>query len=217
MMANKNFTKSLHSPRNLLILLVWVVLLAAGFWRLFLYANTPGASASASAQWPEKSHIARNTEKPILIVFAHPRCPCSRASVGELERMIPAVQGKLDIEVVFVKPKNLSEDWAKEALWKKAASLPGIHVRLDDGGVEAAVFDAKTSGQTFLFAKDGSLVFSGGITAERGHMGDNDGVDSILSYISQGKAKLAQTPVFGCSLQNPERAFAQEESHEHHH
>jgi hypothetical protein len=51
-----------------------------------------------------------------------------------------------------------------------------------------------------LYAPTGKLLFSGGITASRGHEGDNVGRSAIVSFILNGHAPVNHTPVFGCSL-----------------
>jgi hypothetical protein len=202
---------------QVLLLSVWVLLLGGGFWTLFVYSNTPGESAQAPQQYPADTRLDRDPNLPTLLIFGHPQCPCSKASVGELERLMPHLKGKVRTYVVFVKPKSQTENWAKEDLWKKAQSIPDVRTVLDEGGVEAGRFGAKTSGQTFLYDKIGNLVFRGGITASRGHMGDNLGRDSILAFIETGKTTIATTSVFGCSLVNPERAPAAMEHHKGHH
>ena len=121
---------------------------------------------------------------------------------------MPHAKGKLKVLVVFFKPRDRSEDWAKESLWKKAKAIPEVQLVLDEGGDEAARFGAVSSGQTFLYNSNGRLVFSGGITPERGHVGDNKGRDSILAFIETGNAPDSTSLVFGCSLRNPERALA---------
>jgi len=73
----------------------------------------------------------------------------------------------------------------------------------DDDGVEAARFGAATSGQVILYDRDGRLLFSGGITASRGHAGDNDGRDAIVSLLGGGRGTRHSSPVFGCSLLEP--------------
>ena len=65
---------------------------------------------------------------------------------------------------------------------------------------EAERFGAETSGHTFLFDPSGRLLFNGGITASRGHSGDNAGESSIVSLINNHTAKIGQTFVFGCSF-----------------
>jgi len=198
---------STHLER-LLPLFLWISLLGGGFWQLFVYSNTPGAQAQASHQWPGDSGLSRNPASPTLVLFAHPHCPCSQASIGELERLMPHIKDKVKSYVVFFKPRTQSEAWVKEILWEKARSIPGVQVVLDEDGIEARRFDAQTSGQTLLYDENGTLAFRGGITPGRGHMGDNEGRSAILSFVETGKTGVSTTPVFGCSLRNPERALA---------
>ena len=195
-------------PIQYILFAIWVTLLGTGFWKLFVYSNTPGTSAAAHTHWPVSTLIERNPQLPTLLIFAHPHCPCSEATIGELERLLPHIDGKTKSIVVFFKPKNKSEKWAKEKLWKKAQAISNVQAILDEDGVEAIRFGARTSGQTFLYDKDGNLIFQGGITPERGHMGDSDGRAAILSFISTGDIKISSTPVFGCSIRGPERAPA---------
>jgi hypothetical protein len=74
----------------------------------------------------------------------------------------------------------------------------------DPEGKEADLFGAVASGQTMLYDAGGRLQFSGGITAGRGHSGDNAGRSTLVALITKGKSELRETPVYGCSLANPE-------------
>ncbi|RYF47558.1 MAG: hypothetical protein EOO38_11920 [Cytophagaceae bacterium] len=94
-------------------------------------------------------------------------------------------------------------NWEKTALWENVTAIPGVIALTDEGGVEAHRFHASTSGQALLFDSSRRLVFSGGITAGRGHAGDNAGRDTIVSLLTTGKAKRHKTFVFGCSLFTP--------------
>jgi len=78
-----------------------------------------------------------------------------------------------------------------------------VQVMRDDDGVEAARFGAATSGQVILYDRDGGLLFTGGITASRGHAGDNDGRNAIVSLLGRGRETRHSSPVFGCSLLEP--------------
>jgi hypothetical protein len=53
------------------------------------------------------------------------------------------------------------------------------------------------------------LQFSGGITASRGHSGDNLGRSAVVALVTTGESATNHTSVYGCSLHNPERAGAQ--------
>ena len=138
-------------------------------------------------------------------MLAHPHCPCSRASVGELAQIMAHAQGHVRAYVVFIKPAALPDDWDETDLRRSAAAIPGVTVIRDLDGREAAIFHAATSGQTMLYAADGRLLYSGGITGSRGHFGDNDGYNAILSLVLRGQADKNNAPVFGCSLLNDKR------------
>jgi hypothetical protein len=133
-------------------------------------------------------------------MLAHPHCPCTRASIGELALLMAHSQGRVTAYVLFLKPAGFSDDWEKTDLWHSAASIPGVKVMIDDGGAEARRFHAATSGQTMLYDAEGRLLFSGGITGSRGHAGDNAGRSAIVSLLNTGAAERAETFVFGCRL-----------------
>jgi hypothetical protein len=133
-------------------------------------------------------------------MFAHPRCPCTRASIGELAQIMAQAAGGLSAHVVFLKPEDAGADWQDTELQRSAAEIPGVSVSSDVAGVEGERFGAKTSGHTFLFAADGRLLFDGGITASRGHAGDNVGHNSIAALLNRDAAERTRTRVFGCSL-----------------
>jgi hypothetical protein len=132
-------------------------------------------------------------------MLAHPHCPCTRASIRELARLIAQAQGRVTAYALFVKPAGSSDDWEKTDLCQSAASIPGVSVVVDDG-VEAGRFHAVTSGQTVLYDAEGHLLFSGGITGSRGHSGDNAGRTAIVSLLNTGEAERMESSVFGCPL-----------------
>jgi hypothetical protein len=109
-------------------------------------------------------------------------------------------EGKLEACVVFIKPKGASTDWDDTELRRSAAAIPGVTVLTDADGSEARRFGAETSGHTLLFDRTGALLFSGGITASRGHAGRNDGESAIIAAVNGKQTLRARTPVFGCSL-----------------
>jgi hypothetical protein len=133
-------------------------------------------------------------------MFAHPHCPCTRASVGELAQIMAHALGKVNAYVLFVKPPNAPAGWDDTELRASAAAIPGVTVVTDENGKEAARFGAETSGHTLVFDRSGTLVFSGGITVSRGHAGDNAGESAVIAVLSQQAIERTRTPVFGCSL-----------------
>jgi hypothetical protein len=195
--------------------LLWLSLIAAGLSILWKYDNTPGQSAQAPSIWPSESCIPRTSERHTLVLLAHPRCPCTRASLGELDRLLAQSHDSVNVFVLFYQPyqagglpKDYLSQWTKTDLWQTAAAIPGVRVLPDPEGREAQLFQATTSGQALLYDAAGQLVFAGGITDSRGHAGDNVGSSAILKALDRahtarptgGTAEHMRTKVFGCAL-----------------
>lgn len=164
------------------------------------YDNTPSGSGETPQQWPVASQVDFQRNQPVLVMFAHRECPCTRASIGELNRLMVQCGGKVAAHVVFVEYDDLPKDGTQSALWKSAAGISGVQVRRDPGGQEARRFGAESSGYVVLYDSKGQLLFNGGITSARGHAGDNAGENAIVALLSGRETPLAQTPVFGCGL-----------------
>jgi hypothetical protein len=81
--------------------------------------------------------------------------------------------------------------------------MPGVRVFVDRDGAEAKRFGVATSGQVLFYDAQRRLRFTGGITAGRGHAGDNAGADAIVSLVDHGTTVEPETPVFGCALGTP--------------
>lgn len=172
----------------------WLVVIGAGYRALWLHAYTPGPEASAVSTWP--ADFPRDTTRPTLIMFVHPECGCSSASLGELARVMARADAPVDVRVIFAPVAGAYLQ--SNALWAQANAMPGVVVRVDVDGAMVRGFGALVSGHALLFDRDGRLIFSGGITSARGHAGDNLGEDAIIEAINNGQAPLAATPVFGC-------------------
>jgi hypothetical protein len=184
-----------------LVLLLWAAGVAVGFTYIWRYEATPGASANQPADhWPTTFSIALDSSRPTLIMAVHPECPCSRASVGELEQILSHRPGALRALVLFVPELHTKADPSQCDLWKQASSIPGVTCVRDSDNAAVTLFHACTSGHTFLYDQTGALRFSGGITESRGHAGDNDGRTAIETYLAGGNLTITSTPVFGCSL-----------------
>lgn len=184
--------------------LLWFGLLAAGLSIVWHYENTPGLAAQAPSSWPVASRIPRSLDGPTLVLLAHPHCPCTRASLGELDRLLAQCQGAVKTFVLFYQPHGLPKDrpneWTKTDLWQTAAAIPGVTVLPDAAGREAQLFRATTSGQVVLYDASGQLLFDGGITGARGHAGDNAGSLALRQLVTHEVAEYNRTQVFGCAL-----------------
>jgi hypothetical protein len=180
----------------------WLLIAAAGIAALWNYEGIPGSQGQTPLHWPAPEALPLDAQRATLLVFAHPKCPCSRASIGELNRLLSQCGDHLAPHVFFFAPADEPEDWAQSDLWKSAAAIPGVKVHLDRDGMLAKRFGAETSGHALLYDSRGALLFSGGITDSRGHSGDNTGESAIIALAGAQPTATRQTPVFGCSILN---------------
>lgn len=192
--------------------LLWGVVIVSGTRALLNYESTAGTPGAPPAHWPSDSGIARSNEKFTLLMLAHPYCPCTRASLAELEIVMAQLQGKLLAFVLFSKPGASAAEIQESDLWKKAAIIPDVSALYDDHAAETEKFGGQVSGQTMLYDSEGRLIFSGGITSGRGHQGDNEGADAVIRVVRGEKATPATTPVFGCTLHDPSAKALSEDS-----
>ncbi len=174
--------------------------MVVGFLFLAQEEFTPVEVSLGMKSFPQSSAVRLVSNKLTLVFFAHPRCPCTRASLHELDGLLAEIQNRVCVTVVFTVPDGVPADWEQGGLWNLATNIPGLRVIKDQGGWEARQFDVEGSGHVLLYAPSGKLLFSGGITASRGHEGDNAGRSAIVSLIRSGHAPVSHTPVFGCSL-----------------
>lgn len=187
--------------------IVWCGMIGTGMKVLWAYKSTPSSPGTAHpSHWPIESAIDRNPREATLILFAHPNCPCTRASIHELSYVATRFRSQVQTYVVFAIPDGLPDDGTKSESWRSAESIPGAIVIRDEHGTEARRFGAETSGHTLLYDKNGKLLFSGGITQVRGHEGDSFGRQRIISLLTTGTADRNDSPVFGCSMLGPHAA-----------
>jgi hypothetical protein len=167
------------------------------------FDQTAGARAEAPARWPFPSAIRLANDRPTLLVFAHPFCGCTAATLGELAR-IPARRSPQSpqpaITILFARPKG--SDWRTSPLWDNARQLAGHNVIWDEEGREARRFGVRTSGEVLLYDRHGDLLFHGGVTGARGHAGDNYGADQLTAALDSGQPAKAGHLVFGCALES---------------
>ncbi|MCW5822402.1 MAG: hypothetical protein KIT34_06330 [Cyanobacteria bacterium TGS_CYA1] len=139
-------------------------------------------------------------------MFVHPQCPCTKASLDQLGPL--SQRNDLQIKLVHFKPSVKPDGWTENWQFEEWTQKPSVEVIEDIDGAEALRFDAKTSGQTFLFDSKGRLIFSGGITAARGVAGDNKGFNHLTLALARKRSETAndsnlkKSLVFGCNLLN---------------
>jgi hypothetical protein len=181
---------------------VWLVGVGFGISQLLAYSYKPGVQLASARTWPAASTLSRPRTKATFVLAVHPHCPCTRATLGELAIIAARCPNKIQIEILLYRPSRFDPGWSDTDLRQASTQIPGAVVVDDLDGVEAQRFGAATSGQTFLYDETGVLLFKGGITASRGHSGDNLGRDAVIDLVTSGVASASSAPVFGCSLQN---------------
>lgn len=172
--------------------------LASFFW--MKYEFSPETKASIQTNWPKSTCVDPAADRMTLLLFAHPQCPCTRASLEELKFLLQKHASSLKSYVLFFEPSSVNDSWRNSKLWKQASSIAELTILPDKDGKEATKFGAATSGQTLLFSSDGRLLYSGGITMSRGQVGDNPGLKSLVSAIDGASVGSRKNLVFGCSL-----------------
>ena len=118
--------------------IAWGLASIGGLFVLMRYANTAGPAAPALERWPDATAIERNETGATLVMFAHPHCPCTRASLAELEHLVAQCGGSVDPRIVFMKPGDAQAGWEQSDLWRTAQAIPGAHVVSDVDGEERA-------------------------------------------------------------------------------
>ena len=193
-------------------LCVWALVLVGALGALWKYKLTPGAAATVVERWPAGSALTHSTKGPTLIMFAHPRCPCTRASLAELRSVMSSFAGKLTAEVVFFDAGS-GAGFSPTDTTDAARTISGVVVTSDPGGREAHRFGATTSGHVVLYDAGGLLRFSGGITPARGHQGDSPGKRRLLEQLAQSSTREGaerrdslgvsqhSSSVYGCSIE----------------
>jgi hypothetical protein len=174
----------------------------AGIALLFTFDQTAGAVSAVPVQWPSSSAIERPGANGALLVFVHPGCSCTVATLHEIATLSAGRNSqsrRLATTVLFYRPRN--SKWLPGSLWSKVeGEIPGAHPVWDDDGREARLFGARTSGYALLYGANGDLLFDGGVTGSRGHEGGNLGIDRLRTAVDTGRPAPRGSLVFGCAL-----------------
>jgi hypothetical protein len=185
-------------------LIVWIAIAVAGWYGISAYGfkGDPQATTDIVPQWPAESNIARMTGRPTLILFLHPKCPCSRATVAELERLPVLVPGDAlpDVCVVAAAPRSTGDRWWSSPFLARAARIPNARLVRDLGGVETELFGVRVSGTVLLFDPAGNRLYAGGVTMSRGHAGDNVGLQAVTDLLVDHDADVSSIPPLGCAM-----------------
>lgn len=178
----------------------WLLALVSSFAALNWYKQLPGPIGVIKNNWPQNVSYDYHRNQYNFVMFAHPKCGCTKASLIELQNLMNETKSKMNVKIFFYHPKKTLSSWTDTDSKISASKIPGIEVYTDEGGEVARRFGAMTSGQVMVYSPTGDLSYSGGITESRGHIGVNDGARSIASVVETGKTNIKTQPTFGCML-----------------
>lgn len=183
------------------LFVLWACGVASGFWVLTEYEVRPAGLAAAPAEWPTASRIQRSAKGGTLLMFVHPHCPCSQASLVELAAILEQHEESVGVHLLFVRPDGVDANWTNTRLRRIAAQIPGAMAHDDARGDEAVLFAANTSGEVLFYDACGRLAFHGGVTAARGHYGASTSSELLSSLLEAKSIKRGEcTAVYGCPL-----------------
>lgn len=179
----------------------WLGCISAGLTWLNVYASTSSSQGETPQQWPMESQLPLPENSSQLVMFVHPRCPCTQASLAELDRVITKHRDQV-LLVASVPPdfeSGKSNQWMNSPA-RRWALARNVKLTFDIGGQEAERFGAHASGFCAVYDAEGQLQFRGGITQTRGHEGWNAGTEAIVNLLNNKSTVVAEHPVFGCCL-----------------
>src|SRR5579864_5919718 len=101
-----------------------------GLRMLIRFDQTPGRSSKVAERWPEESMIRRPSDSPQLVLFAHPFCPCTEATIEELERILARRPREAQLPAITVVLAAVKKGVAQRSsrIVHQAERLPGAHV-----------------------------------------------------------------------------------------
>lgn len=183
-------------PRVWLVVAAWAALSCGGFALWEWSDASPGqvGGATESARPPAGADWE-------VVAFVHPHCPCTRATLAELGKILQTAGPGVAARVVFVRPPGVPAGWERGESWEAARKLPGASVECDDGGAEARRRGATTSGWVVVSDAAGRVAFRGGIAARR--PGETPGRRAVADILAGTEPQVREAPVYGCPLFAP--------------
>lgn len=183
---------------------LWLVAVCAGMFAFWDYSFTQGEASATPVEFPRGSLVTRIDGQPCLIMFVHPMCGCTNASVKQICRLLQDIRstGHSVPHLTFVvrQPSRTEPAWCSTSVLQLCGSIPGASVIQDYDGHESRRFGVTTSGTCCLFNRNGQRTFVGGITIARGHEGPAPGASQLKTAITDQRVIDEGFPVFGCAL-----------------
>lgn len=188
----------------------WLLALGGGLGAMHAYSARPGTGGHVIGSWPEGSAIERERAGPTVVLFVHPRCPCTRATMANLRSVWPGAEDGTRTTLVIVSSgpgaglQGAEQEGSEVEAWvARLGAAVDVRVMVDVAGEEARRFGVTTSGHVIVADADGRVRFSGGVTPGRGHEGACDALgkfESALAGEGAFEGGSERLTVFGCPI-----------------
>jgi hypothetical protein len=181
----------------------WLFILGLLVWKQYDYKSTPGKASLFVGRAPDSSSIKFDSKHYNFITFIHPKCSCSEATIENLTTMTRDFANKnISFHVVFYSSSELGSDLENSKYVKEVKELQNTRIYFDKKLTDFSLYDVETSGQSFLFDTEKNLIFKGGITESRGHLGETLSMRKIAGYLEGEKPNsITLAPTFGCGTE----------------
>ena len=178
---------------------IWLVATAYAYSLMMRFDTRPGVAGNPLLRWPATAAVQLAKRQRTLLIFLHPKCSCSRASISQLQNLRKRFPDAFHTELVLWQPPGRSPAW-NQLYRTDSEDLSGTETIADPGGRVAALFDAHTSGYVLLYGAAGNLEYAGGLTPARGVNNEGPGILALERIMSGSTVGVAHQPVFGCGF-----------------
>ena len=190
-----------------LAIIGWGLAVVACSAAIIWSSRQPGAIGQSPNRLPALSDLSPIPGSTTLIIAVHPHCPCTHATVVNLERVLQSAQASCTTVALLYTPHEQGKTWSDTELVNQLSRLPNTRLVRDDDGRTAAQIGMHTSGQVLFYDAGGALRFAGGITQSRGHEGDCEPLEQLTALLAgrrptDSSSGPAVASVFGCPLCN---------------
>ncbi|WP_446742142.1 hypothetical protein [Silvibacterium acidisoli] len=189
--------------RNLFITRVFlpvaVLATALCWWSIFRFGATPGGQLNAPGHLPAAAPF-HATGAPVLLVFVHPGCTCTHATLEELDDTLNGYTKTLQVVLVVYHSAATERAGLTLEFTPRSWLHRDFRVVSDDKGMLSKQFGVQTSGEIVLYGRNGQMLFQGGVTPERAHVGASKGRDALERALFREDRQGGMTQVFGCPI-----------------
>ncbi len=189
----------------IIVIALWLGAIGTGLGMLGRYGSAPGAVGAVPDRWPADAPLILDPDRPTLLLAVHPRCPCTRSTIEELAGVLGRAEDRPRTVALVFEPesgggRDEAERFARTAISASLWRLPDTELLADPGSRIASRFGALTSGHAVLYSRAGELLYSGGLTPTRAHVGPNTGSAALSALLAGGAPVATRAPVYGCPL-----------------